>query len=146
MRIPVIPRLFILGVILVFFAGCAMLNNLNAPKYGELVLEYEGGFTTTYVLPPEFPELNQEDLEFNFITFYIAIARCEIGEDIYGIFIWTPDAVALGCGMIVNGKDEYWIYDAQGIPQPCTDDELNAVLEQWNHAEGPLVEPEKKSI
>jgi len=109
-------------------------------------MHYPDGDTIAYVLPPEFPELKQEELEIYPVTFYIIVARRTIGENIYGLFLWAPEAIGLGCGMLIDGKEQYWIYDSGGIPQPCTDKELNALLTKWDNAEGVSVEPKKQLI
>ena len=60
----------------------------------------------------------------------------EIDGDIYGIFLWGPEATGLGCGMILYGEGErsqFWIYDSKGIPHSCTDEELNALLMEWDY-------------
>jgi len=131
----ILSRFLILGVILVVLGGgCATLGNLTGPKYGELVMNYPDGETIVYLLPPEFPELTQETLDIFPISPFIFVARQEIEKDIYGLFLWAPEAIGLGCGMILEGEEgQYWIYDKEGIPQPCTDKELNDLCAEWNY-------------
>ena len=135
-------RFFILGVILLFL-GCATLGSLT--QYGEFVVDYPDGDTLVYVLPPEFPELNEDDMEFYPISMFIWIARVEIDGNVYAIFLDGMEAQGLGCGMLLQDKEDYgqyWLYDAGGIPQPCTEDEMNDILMQWQPID---VEPESEA-
>ena len=100
-----------LGVILVFLS-CATLDTLLKPEVNTLTLHFADGDVITYVLPAEFPELNEDQIEYVPIYYgYAVVARQEIGENVYGLILVGPDAEIVGAGMFIGEEDTWWIYE-----------------------------------
>ena len=141
--ITVVVIFAFIGAILlsIMCQGCATLSSITTPKYGELVMDYPDGDTITYVLPAEFIELDQEELEIFPVSMFVWVVRQSTDDNIYGIFLWAPEAIGLGCAIMPQSSDipedgQYWLYDAEGIPQSCTYDQLNAFCMMWDTPEG----------
>ena len=118
-----------LGVILVGTMGCATLESLFVPQCSELTIHFPDGDTITYTLPPEFPEMDENELDYIPILYgYFVAARQFFGDDVYCIFLAAKDARIVGAAMKVDDQKTFWIYDSDGkrSDKPCTAEELDA--------------------
>jgi hypothetical protein len=113
--------IFALGVILVF-STCATLDTLLKPELNTVTIHFADGDVITYVLPPEFPELDENQLQYLPIYYgYAVVARQEIGENVYGLILAGPDAEIIAAGRFIGDEDTWWIYE-NGRPVTQTDD------------------------
>jgi len=130
----IITLILILGVVLVFFTSCATLRDFVKPQANTLTLHFEDGTELTYLLPPEFPELDENQCEY--IPFYFGYAVCirqEIGENTYGIFVAGEEGEIIGAGMLIGPKEEatWWFYENGKIIGTTQDtEEMNAYLDE----------------
>jgi len=121
-----------LGVILVF-SSCATLDSFLKPELNTLTLHFADGDVITYVLPPEFPELNEDQIEYIPIYYgYAIVARQVIDGNIYGLILAGPDAEIIGAGMFIGEAQTWWVYE-NGKPIDKSNDHaaLDAHVEQY---------------
>ena len=140
------PRLFILGVILVFLGGCATLQNLTKSSDKEFKVYY-GGDYKSIIVPSEFYDVDPDEV-YPIPTGIITITLVWTNADDLscGLVSFMYDFYIYGCFVeITENEFKYWIYDREGKPQPVMEDEFNVALEVWD-GEGPPSEPEIKTI
>ena len=97
-----ITLLLIISAVILLFSSCATLQSLTQPT-----ITYQDGDVITYLLPPEFPELNQEQMEYVPVSVgYVGYAICirqVIGDDKYAIFITNDNnAEIFGSASIIG--------------------------------------------
>ena len=116
----------------VFLQGCATLQSLTQPQYGEFTITYSDGDVITYLLPPEFSEMNQDQaVQFPVSVGYVGYATCirqEIDGNVYAIFVTMDEnAEIFGAASIVGEEQKWWIYtDGKPSDKSCSyDDFLN---------------------
>jgi len=120
----------VLGVILVFsLTSCATLQNRVTTEQNTLTLHFADGDVITYTLPPEFPALDENQLEYVPIYYgYAVVVRQVIGDNIYGIILAGPDAIIVGAGMFIGDEDTWWIYENGKAIDKSND---HAALDAW---------------
>jgi len=113
-------------------SSCAAMRNLAGPDYGELTIHYPDGDVITYLLPPEFPKMNENQVEYvpvsvGFIRYAVCI-RQVIGENKYGIFVtMDQNAEILGAASIIGERDSWWIYrDGKPSETTCSYEQFEA--------------------
>ena len=134
-----ITLLLIISAVILLFSSCATLQSLTQPQYGEVTITYQDGDVITYLLPPEFPELNQEQMEYVPVSVgyvgYAIYIRQVIGDDKYAILITNDNnAEIFGSASIIgeNEKDTWWIYtDGKPSDKPCSYEEFETYAIQF---------------
>lgn len=132
-------KLLMIALIGLIFTSCATLKSLTQPQYGELTITYGDGDVITYLLPPSFPEMDQEQAEYVPVSVgYVGYAICirqVIGDDKYGIFVTNDDNVEIfGAASIVGEKekDTWWKYvDGKPSDTPCSYEEFETYAIQF---------------
>jgi len=122
--------IIVLGVILVF-SSCAALQKFTKPQANKLTLHFADDTEQTYVLPAEFPELAEDQLEYIPMYYgYIMCIRQWFDEDVYVLFLMGETAEIVGAGMLVDGEMTFWIYEDGKPVQTCTGDELDMYIQE----------------